>query len=116
MRINIITSLIAVGLSALLGYAVYSVTGNDENATLAFVVSSICFLVGLLFAFGVSYNDSKKGVSLRVFSFLVVLVSVIAQFAFAVFGITQSYYIITSGIILLLYLLIFNGIYKSQQM
>lgn len=74
MRINIITSLIAVGLSALLGYAVYSVAGNDENATLAFVVSSICFLVGLLFAFGVSYNDSKKGVSLRVFSFLVVLV------------------------------------------
>lgn len=115
MKINIITSIISIALAALLGYAVYSVAGDDPNADLAFAGCGICTAIELLLAFGVSYEDSRKGVSLRVLSVLAVIVSTIAQFIFAGVGITESYYIIVNGIILLLYLLMFYGLFKAEQ-
>lgn len=39
MKINVIPSVIAIALAALLGYAVYSVAGNNPNEEIAFAVS-----------------------------------------------------------------------------
>lgn len=39
----------------------------------------------------------------------------ISQFAFAYYGINFSPYVITNGVILLLYLLVFYGVYNSEQ-
>lgn len=44
MKINVIPSVIAIALAALLGYAVYSVAGNNPNEEIAFAVSGSLFL------------------------------------------------------------------------
>lgn len=115
MKINIIPSVIAIALAALLGYAVYSVAGDNPNNETAFAVSGSCFFICFLLGFGVSYEDSRKGVSLHVLSVISAIIMAISQFAFAYYGINFSPYIIANGVILLLYLLVFYGVYNSEQ-
>lgn len=115
MKINIVTSIIATAIAALLGYAVYSVAGDNQYAETAFAASGIAFAICLILGIGVSYEDTRKGISLRVLSILSVIIMAVSQFAFAYFGIHISSYICVNGIILLLYLLVFYGVYKAAQ-
>ena len=68
MKLNSVPSLLAVIISALLGYAVYSVADIDPNAILAGVVSTVCFIVTLILAIGVGYDDGKMSVNIRILS------------------------------------------------
>lgn len=115
MKINIIPSVIAIALAALLGYAVYSVAGDNPNKETAFAVSGVCFLICFLLGFGVSYEDSRKGISLNILSLISAIIMAISQFCFACYGINFRPYIIVNGVILLLYLLVFYGVYNSEQ-
>lgn len=115
MKLKTIPSILALALGILLGFGVYTVAGSDRNAALGFVGSAVSFFVALLFTIGISYDDGRLGVSIQVLGALALVVMLISHFAFAIFGISQNAYIIVNGIILLLFLAIFYGVYKARQ-
>ena len=117
MKIKVIPSILALALGALLGYGVFTVAGDDQNATLTFMASAVSFIICLILGLGVTYEDGRKGISLGVLSIVAAVVMAISHFAFAGFGIGThvAAYLIVNGIILILYLLIFYGIYVSSQ-
>lgn len=115
MKLNIIPSVIILALSAFIGYAVFAVAGSDENAGVAFAVSAIALFVSLVLGYGVSYADERKGVSLRLLSTIATVLIAISQFAFALLGINLQAYIIVTGLLLLLFLLAFYGLYRAEQ-
>lgn len=106
MKLNFVPSLLAVIISALLGYAVYSVADIDPNAILAGVVSTICFIVTLILAIGVGYEDGKISVNIRILSLSALIVMLISHFAFAATIVKMPYYLIVNGLILCIYLCI----------
>lgn len=115
MKLKIIPSILALAIGMLLGFGVYTVAGSDPNAALGFAGSAISFFVALLFTMGIGYDDGRLGVSLQILGGITLVVMLISHFAFAIFGISQNAYIIVNGIILLLFLAIFYGLYKSRQ-
>lgn len=115
MKLKTIPSILAFGLGLLLGFGVYTVAGSDPNAALGFAGSAISFFVALLLTMGISYDDGKLGVSLQILGGIALMVMLISHFAFAIFGISQNAYIIVNGVILLLFLAIFYGVYKVRQ-
>ena len=106
MKLNFVPSFLAVIISALLGYAVYSVADIDPNAILAGVVSTVCFIVTLILAIGVGYDDGKMSVNIRILSLSVFTVMLISHFAFAATIVKMPYYLIVNGLILCVYLCI----------
>ncbi len=111
--INPILSLLAILLSALLGFWVYSVAKGDDNDIVAGIISFICFVAVLNPIMGMHYSTSRLGVNIRVLSVIVFLIFAGVNFLYAAYGVSIPSYIIVTGIILVIYLAIFykmNGI------
>lgn len=115
MRINKVFALIALAISVLLGYGVYTVAGDDPNKDFAFVYSVLSFLITLTPGIAViSSEDSRKGVTIRVLSFAFLLGMLLSHFLFAGWGIKMNYYIIVNGLIDIIFLGCLYGIYKTN--
>ena len=115
MKINIVLTLIALVLSSLLGYWVYSVAVSDIHATIAGFLSAICLALPLILGFGVSYNTSASLVNIRMLSSVLAFIMLILHFYYAVTDITMPYYVLISGILICIYLAIIYAILKSKQ-
>lgn len=115
MKINNVLSLIILVFSSLLGYWVYSVADADSHATLAGILSTICFAIPLIMGIGVSYNTSVAIVNIRTLSCVLFLLMLIMHFYYANTGITMPYYLLFTGILLCIYAAIIYTIIKSKQ-
>ena len=115
MKLNFVPSFLAVIISALFGYAVYSVADIDSNAVLAGIVSTVCFIVTLILAIGVGYEDGKISVNIRILSLSALIVMLISHFAFAATIVKMPYYLIVNGLILCVYLCIVYYVYSLKR-
>ena len=99
-------SLICVSAIAalLLGYWVFVVAEGTENDCVAGITSSICFLVTLIPILGISHKSAPINVNLKVLSIVFGGLMLVTQFCFAGLGIRMPYYVIVSGLLLLVYL------------
>lgn len=107
INVNVLMSLIAFLLSALLGFWVYSVAKEDDNSVIAGVISTICFVATIVPLMGFNYFTTRLGVSIRVLSLLTFIVFVIVNFIYAGNSVTVPSYFITNGLILLIYFALF---------
>lgn len=100
------TLLICVSVIAalLLGYWVFAVAEGTENDNVAGITSSICFLVTLIPILGISHKSAPINVNLKVLSIVFGGLMLVTHFCFAGFGIRMPYYVLVSGLLLLVYL------------
>ncbi len=106
-------SLLAILLSALLGFWVYSVARGGDNDIMAGIVSFVCFVAVLIPIMGMCYSTSRLGVNIRILSIIAFILFTAVNFIYAAYGVSVPSYIILNGIILIIYLAIFykmNGI------
>jgi hypothetical protein len=115
MKINIVLTLIALVLSSLLGYWVYSVADTDPRAAFAGFLSAVCLAIPLVLAFGVSYCTSASTTNIRALSCVLFVIMLILHFYYAVTGISMPNYLIICGILLCIYVAIVYGIIRSKQ-
>lgn len=115
MKINIVLTMIALVLSSLLGYWVFSVADTDAHATLAGVLSAICLAIPLVLGLCVSYNTSVAFVNIRMLSGFLFLLMLIMHFYYASTGISMPYYVLINGVLLCIYAAIVYAIIKSKQ-
>lgn len=111
MKINVFLSFIALALAGLIGYFVYNVAEGKENDVVCGIGSGICFLATLIPALGCSFESSRLGTNIKVLSGLFFVIFLASQFCFAGFGVKMPLYIISNGIILLIYMAI---VYKMS--
>ena len=104
MKANIFLTVIAVLLSALLGYFAYYIAEGAANDMLCGVGSTLCFAAALIPAMGLQYESGRLGVNVRLMSVLFFVIFFISQFSFAAHGVRMPYYIVVNGIFLLAYL------------
>jgi hypothetical protein len=104
MKINPVTTAIAIAISALIAYGFYSFNDNALKVLLSigsFVILAIC----LVFTIGGRYDYYATNVNVRSASLFFFVVGFASHLIFSFLQFTIPVYIVTHGIILLLYLL-----------
>lgn len=115
MNVNSFKSIIVVLLSLLCAYMYWSLCSDSEddgNRILIVItgfVTSLCTFGGAL---ALEYEDTKHAVNAKIASWTFAILFIILHVTFALVGIKQSSLIISSGIIILLFILI---IYKINR-
>lgn len=115
MKINTIPSLIVLIAAALLAFLFYTMSGAGEQMHTALAISGfvsigICLECGI----GLSFKDSHHTVNSFATSVFFLIVFIVEHCCFAIWGTSQEWLIITSGLLLVLYLLVYYGISKTK--
>lgn len=115
MKINIIPTFLTFITAALFAYLFYTLSDAEELMLKTLAISgfasiAICLECGI----GISFEDSHHTVNSFAISAFFFVVFIIEHCCFAAWGTSQAWLIITSGLLLVLYLLIFYGISKSK--
>lgn len=115
MKIDIIKWLIAFGICALISYGFYSLSKEDTSHKTVYTVCSFLYLfVTATFMIGVTLSETRSGALLKVLSGVFFGVGIILHLIFGIFPLNQTVFLITDGLILLIYASAANFIYKSK--
>lgn len=114
MKVHPVNMLVAITIGALLTYGMTAIDANTMKFTIG--IGSFIFMGATLgTAFGVTFENARSGVNIRVVSTLFFLVAVALNLAFALLGLSQTSYVVTSGILFLVFVLVANAIHGSRQ-
>lgn len=115
MKINLVNSLIAAAMSALIAYGCYAICDYKEGQLLITIASFVQFLVLSIGTIAVSLPEGRSTVMFRILSGVFFGIAVISNLIFACFEFNKPLYIILNGVVLLIYLLSATGIARSKQ-
>lgn len=115
MKINIVPAVIAFLLAILFAYAIYALSNDNEPYIVVLLFTSfISFCSSLMGAMGISLEDNKHNVNIRILSIVFFFLFIAEHGIISYVGVTLSTLIILSGILLLLYMLLIYTISKMQ--
>jgi uncharacterized membrane protein len=114
MKINTIPLLVAIGLSALIAYGMFALTQGENREYIA-IGTAVMSLTTLITTIGVSYKNGRTGTNIRTVGMIFFALGIGSNIAFGVLDLPRPAYIITSGVLLLIFLLIANFIAKAKQ-
>lgn len=116
MKIDFINTIISCCLTALLTYICYSICKYTEFQTLLIIGSSIIFILLSIPSIAIKIpNYSRTSILLKITSVIFWSIAIITNIIFALSNFSNSSYIITNGIILILFILTYSSIYRTKQ-
>jgi hypothetical protein len=114
MKINFVQTIIAIALSILIAYGLYSFH-DSENKILLSVGSFVFLAATLILTIGTSFEQSRTTTNIRVVSGIFFAVALISNLIFTFINFSVPIYIITNGILTLVFLLIVYSVNKAKQ-
>jgi len=114
MKIHPLNCLIAVMLGALLTYGIVAIDANTMKGTTgigAFVFLS-CTLTSAL---GITFEQVRTGINVRIVSLVFFAVALVTNLVFALLALSNTSYVITCGVLFLLYVMIAQMIFSAKQ-
>jgi hypothetical protein len=113
MRINLANLLIALTISALLGYGLWA-AGDDLKNYVG--VGSFAYLAGTLCpAIGIQYELERSAVNLRVVCGIFFTLGLALNLGFALMGTSAIAYIVSAAVSFLVYLFVAGSIYSARE-
>ncbi|WP_153111219.1 hypothetical protein [Propionivibrio limicola] len=113
MKINPVNFLIAVLVSAILAYALWSFGGDLKNYV---AIGAFVFFAGTLAPMiGGSFELSRNSTNLRVTSAVFFVLGLIINGLFSMITFPATAYIVVSAIAFLLYVFLANAVYGARQ-
>jgi hypothetical protein len=114
MKINFVTTIIALAISLLLAYGFYSFSDSDNK--LLFCVGSFVFIAAtLIMTIGVSLELPRTTANVRVVSGIFFTIALASNITFLFIKFSIPGYIITNGILLLIFLLLAYSVNRAKQ-
>jgi len=114
MKLNFITTLIAIAVSLLIAYGLYSFH-NSENKILLSAGSFVFFAITLILAIGTSFELPRTTTNIRVVSGVFFAIALASNLIFVFISFSVPSYIIINGILLLVFVLIVYSINRAKQ-
>ena len=114
MKLNFVNIFIALLLSTLLSYGLFSFN-KSENDILLTLGGFLCFLLTLVISMGVDFQKQRTTTNIRVISIVFFLITLVSNLIFANFVFNVPLYIIINGVLILIYIFIAKSIYTSEQ-
>lgn len=114
MKINILQTIIAIAVSLLAAYGLYNFH-HGENKILLSVGGFVFLATTLTFTIGTSFEQSRTTTNIRVVSGIFFALALISNLVFTFIKFSIPSYIITNGLLLLVFILIAYSINKAKQ-
>jgi hypothetical protein len=114
MKINIVQTIIAIAVSLLIAYGLYSFH-DSENKILLSAGSFVFLATTLVLSIGISFELPRTTTNVRVISGIFFAVALISNLIFTFVAFSVPSYVITNGILLLVFILIAYSINKAKQ-
>lgn len=114
MRINLIKLIIAVFISILICYGFYSFA-HSEDIMLLTIGSFITLSGTMTVTIGIGFGDRRNGINIRLVSGIFFVSFLISGVIFSCFEFSNPLYVIVTGLLLLIYILITYSIYKVRE-
>ncbi|MBR5639911.1 MAG: hypothetical protein IKW83_09125 [Muribaculaceae bacterium] len=117
MKINIIPTIIAVAVSALIGLLAAHLCGNTSKATTIGITTGVSLAVTLLPMLAIKSGDERLDINIRVVSSIFVTLVLLVNFIVCL-NVPQDliYYFIFIGLILLIYIgVIYSLVNRSTE-
>jgi len=115
MKVNALYSIIAVAIAALIAYGIYSFC-RSENELLMAIGSFLFIGFPLFLAMGVSSPAKRSSANMKVLAVVFFLLMLALNILFACLShFSTPLYIITNGIAVLVFFLIYHSIYSTKQ-
>ena len=114
MKIDFIKTLIAITISLLIAYGLYSFHENDNKMLLS--IGSFIFLSAtLILSIGAGFELPRTTTNVKVVSGIFFAIALISNLIFTFISFSVPSYVITNGILLLVFVLIAYSILKAKQ-
>lgn len=114
MKIDFIRTIIALCIGALLAYANYVICDYEQVRGVITMGSFVTLSLPLVLAIGISVEHERSSIVLGVLSWVFFAVEAISNGIFVFFDFNLPLYIILNGLLLLVYALIYNTIYRAK--
>ena len=114
MKINFVLTIIAIAVSLLIAYGLYSFH-DSENKILLSAGSFVFLATTLILTIGTSFELPRTTTNVRVLSGIFFAVALISNLIFTFIAFSIPSYVITNGILLLVFILISYSINKAKQ-
>lgn len=115
MKIKIIPSIIAIAISALVSYGIYSISRNSLDNTLLATGCGVMSLFTLVTALGIQFKQPRATANIKIVSLIFFVIALVSNLIFAFWVPSQPAYIIVNGLLLLVWLLVVYGLSKAKQ-
>jgi hypothetical protein len=114
MKINFVPAIVAIAVSLLITYGLYSFH-SFENQILLTGGSFIFLAITLIFAIGARFELPRTTTNVRVVSSIFFMIALISNLVFTFSNFSVPSYIIINGILLLVFILIAYSINEAKQ-
>ena len=116
MKLNFFMLAIALLASALIAYLFLEVsTGEIEDLRTKVLCCSgfVCFLTILIPLIGITYSDSRIALNVKVLSVCTLLLLICVHIPMVIYMYNPVYLIVPAGLILIIYIVVSNNIYRA---
>ena len=114
MKLDVVKSLIAVAISALLAYTCYEICHCEHFQSVITIGAFITICVPMMLAIGISSKHERSSLMLKALSWVFLILEVISNGVFICVDFSTQFYVIINGFILLTFVLIYNSIYRTK--
>ncbi|MCZ2130483.1 MAG: hypothetical protein LC109_09475 [Bacteroidia bacterium] len=114
MKINFVQTIIAIAVSLLIAYGLYSFH-DSENKILLSAGSFVFLATALVMTIGASFELPRTTTNIRVVSGIFFAVALASNIIFSFVTFSVPLYIIANGILILIFLLIIYSISNAKQ-
>ena len=114
MKVHFVQAIIAIAVSLLIAYGLYSFH-DSENKILLSAGSFVFLAVTLILTIGTSFELPRTTTNVRVVSGIFFAIALISNLVFTFLNFSIPSYIIINGILLLVFILIAYSINKAKQ-
>ena len=114
MKLDVVKSLIAVAISALLAYACYEICNYEHVRWIITAGTFVTIGTPMMLALGVSSQQERSSAMLKTLSWVFLLIEIVSNGVFVFLDFSIPVYIIINGLILLTFVLIYNSIYRTK--
>jgi hypothetical protein len=114
MKLNVVQTVIAIAVSLLIAYGLFCFH-DSENKILLSVGSFVFLATTLAITIGVDFEQTRTTTNVRVVSGIFFVIAFASNLIFSFFTFSTPSYIITNGILLLIFSLIVYSINKAKQ-
>ena len=114
MKINLVQTIIAIAVSLLIAYGLYS-NHESENKILLCVGSFVFLTSTLIITIGASFELPRTTVNVKTTSAIFFAIALISNLIFTFISFSNTSYIIINGILFLIFLLIAYSVVKAKQ-
>ncbi len=114
MKINFVLTFIAIALSLLIAYGLYSFH-NSENKMLLSAGGFVFLASTLIITIGTSFELPRTTSNIKVISGIFFSIALICNVIFSFINFSAQSYVIINGILFLLFILIAYSVNKAKQ-